>query len=149
MAVMIPSSPQLSLMSYLTWDEPTNTPRPDAHAGQLSFLLQTFNSVHCVSWVDPSYSLLALGFQYVLERPSLLHALAACGAAMLARKDTKWEKISLAHHIQSIKLVSSALRNTRAPPDSEDDWLLASINALHLFEVRMTYQRSTLASLED
>lgn len=105
------------------------------HSSQLEFLVHTFNTLHCVSWVDPNYSLISLGFQDALEQPCLMYAFAACGAAILAKVDPRWEAVSLAHHTRSIRLVSTALSSVETSTANDNTWLLASINALHIFEV--------------
>ncbi|KAI1629080.1 hypothetical protein EDD37DRAFT_689791 [Exophiala viscosa] len=134
-----PWSPQLTLQSYIAHQYTAETQAFDIDFRQLEYLLRTFDNIHCVSWVDPKHSLVALGFQYALERPSLMYAFAACGAAILAKIDSRWEKVSLAHHTRSIRSVSTALNSIRTPTADDHEWLLASINALHIFETLRNY----------
>ncbi|EXJ83763.1 hypothetical protein A1O1_07390 [Capronia coronata CBS 617.96] len=103
---------------------------------QVDFLLHAFHNVHSMSYVDPSYSLVRLALPQALQRPGLLHAFAACGAAILSRTDPRWESTSLAHHIQATRSIATALDDLGGDQmmSNDDEWFLASINLLHIFE---------------
>lgn len=68
-----------------------------------------------------------------------MHAYAACGAAILSQGDVSWKSVSLLHYNRAIKSVSEALTPLGIDHAHHAEWLLAAINMLHIFEVRLLH----------
>ncbi|KIW99488.1 uncharacterized protein Z518_11227 [Rhinocladiella mackenziei CBS 650.93] len=130
----IPPSPQVSLRDYLHGSNALQSQRSDAQSRQLELLLSTFNHVHSMSYVDPRISPLSLGITHAIQNPALMHAYAACGAAILSGSDPSYVRVSLSHYVNATRLVSGAIEKMDDRAAANDEWVLASINALHIFE---------------
>lgn len=135
----ISATPQLSLASYLGSFK-SSSPSSD----QIDLLVHTFNAAYCVSFVDPRQSIVTQGIPYAIHQPGLMHAYAACGAAILSQGDGKWKPVSLLHYNRAIQSVSEALTPLGIDHARDAEWLLAAINMLHIFEVSLLY--TSLAS---
>lgn len=137
--------PRVGLATYLAQANTLQMQQTsDEHHRELELLLITFNNVHSMSYMDPDLSQISLGFSCVIRRPGLMHAYAACGAAILSGSDSRWDQVGLAHHVRATNLISTALNDPDDQAVVKDDWLLASVNALHIFEVNISSSMNIL-----
>lgn len=74
-----------------------------------------------------------------------MHAYAACGAALLSKPGNQWEQLAVNHYSKAVNSVRDALRNYKHY--EKDEWLLATVNALHIFEVSISAKVSKTMSL--
>lgn len=99
----------------------------------IEYLLNTFLETSSLPYINPNAALLTHSIPYAFDSPPLLHAYAACGAALLSKFGYLWEQVAINHYSRSVSLVHSALRSYKH--QERNDWLLATVNALHIFEV--------------
>jgi Fungal specific transcription factor domain len=68
-----------------------------------------------------------------LDSPPLLHSYLACGAALLSKPGSVWAQVAINHYTKAVNLVRDALRDYKH--HERNEWLLGTVNALHIFEV--------------
>lgn len=61
-----------------------------------------------------------------------MHAYAACGAALLSNYGYQWEQVAINHYSRAVNFVRNALCSYKH--NERNEWLLATVNALHIFE---------------
>jgi hypothetical protein len=77
-----------------------------------------------------------------------MHAYAACGAALLSKPGLQWDQVAMNHYSKAVNSVRDALLNYKQYERAE--WLLATVNALHIFEVsKLTASTTYLNHLSD
>lgn len=108
---------------------------PEVDLEDLQYPLKTFDELHCMYYLDPHSAPFSLGLTYGVCQPALLHAYAACGALILCGSDHRWKAVSIKHQSHAANMVSATLSAIEANQTVEEDWLMATVNALHIFEV--------------
>lgn len=127
-----------------TWCSKSIPPRvrsPEVDLEELQYLLKTFDELHCMYYLDPHSAPFSLGLTYGVCQPALLHAYAACGALILCGSDHRWKAVSIKHQSHAANMVSATLSAIEANQTVEEDWLMATVNALHIFEVGVNPSR--------
>jgi hypothetical protein len=135
----MPKSPWSSLHIYLAQANIPGLQTSEHDCRQMEVLLTAFNNLHSMSYDDPRATPVTLGLPLAIQQPSLLYAYAACGAAALARSDARWEQVGLAHYARATGLIRQTIDqiDEQQVLAENHEWILASMNALHIFEVSL------------
>jgi hypothetical protein len=99
----------------------------------IEHLLNKFSEASSLPYVNPNAALLTHSIPCAFNSPPLMHAYAACGAALLSRSGYQWEQVAINHYSKAVNLVRDALGSYKHY--NRNEWLLATVNALHIFEV--------------
>jgi hypothetical protein len=97
------------------------------------YLLNKFSEASSLSYINPNAALLTHSIPCAFDLPPLMHAYAACGAALLSKSGYQWEQVAINHYSKAVNSVRNALGSYKHY--NRNEWLLATVNALHIFEV--------------
>jgi hypothetical protein len=112
---------------------PSNNLAAIEFSGLINHLFLTVINASSLPYIKSDVSLFTHSIPCALDSPPLMHAYAACGAAFLSKHGDPWEQMAMSHYSKAVKSVRDTLRNYQHRIGNE--WLLATVNALHIFEV--------------
>jgi hypothetical protein len=119
----------------MPWSPP-NRMEQFKSSGVVEYLLNTFSEASSLPYINPNVALLTHSIPCAFDSPPLMHAYTACGAALLSKSGHQWEQVAINHYSKAVNLVRNALGYYKHYERNE--WLLATVNALHIFEVNST-----------
>ena len=133
----------LSQMGRTTQNIETVPRHPTSHLAQIDgfdrmkFLLNTFSETSSLPYVRTDAALLTHSIPCALDSPPLMHSYVACGAALLSRPGSPWGKVAIDRYNKAVNFVRDELCNYKQ--DESHEWLLATVHALHIFEVSNSF----------